>query len=96
MATYDFGYFNASKYYPIKLIQVEKDNSEFIQIQYRATGDSYSSNWLGLLRNLIDGTYIRPFFSIQTTGEISPAGPIPCPLVTGKIRKIPLLFGPTG
>ena len=36
----------------------------------------------------------RPFFNIQTTGEISPAGPIPSPVVTGKIRKIPQLFGP--
>ena len=35
------------------------------------------------------------FFNIQTTGEISPAGPIPSPVVTGKIRKIPQLFGPT-
>ena len=38
----------------------------------------------------------RPFFNIQTTGEVSPAGPIPSPVVTGKIRKSPQLFGPTG
>ena len=40
--------------------------------------------------------YSRPFFNIQTTGEISPAGQIPSPVVTGKIRKILQLFGPTG
>ena len=44
---------------------------------------------------LEEGRYTRPFFNIQTTGEISPAGPIPSPVATGKIRKIPQLFGPT-
>ena len=44
---------------------------------------------------LIDGIG-QAIFNIKTTGEVSPAGPIPSPVVTGKIRKIPQLFGPTG
>ena len=43
-----------------------------------------------------DNMASRQFFNIQTTGELSPAGPIPSPVVTSKIRKIPQLFGPTG
>ena len=36
--------------------------------------------------------YARPFFNIQTTGEISPAGPTPSLVVTGKIRKFPVVW----
>ena len=51
---------------------------------------------LPFFHRFLAGFPIRPFFNIQTTGEISPVGPIPSPVVTGKIRKIPQLFGPTG
>ena len=36
----------------------------------------------------------RPFFNIQITGEIFPAGPIPSPVVTSKSGKFPSCLGP--
>ena len=55
----DAGYFNVSMYYPMKIVHVEYVGNEFTQIKYRATNDSYSANWLGLLRNLINGKHAK-------------------------------------
>ena len=53
------GYFNASRYYPIRLNVIDNQNNGLKEIEYKATNDSYSTSWSGLLRNLIDGKHVK-------------------------------------
>ena len=65
------GFFNATKYYPIALLQIEGSGIEHVQVQYRSVGGSYSSVWSGLLRNLVDGGCLTLIYQRKTLQYLS-------------------------
>ena len=47
--------FYTNKYYPVKVVLIENTRSDFVRLRYKATGDSFSKSWDGLLTNLSPG-----------------------------------------